>query len=110
MKGGINILQNLNNRCGVFQIFVFLKKVKNKTKQNGLMVSVYWSLEREKSRILKHHSRHANLNQFMPPIKPCSQLKFYHCCHILIGWMLFIVHFSDNLRSDTPNQAYFFSL
>lgn len=35
MKGGINILHNLNNRCVISQICVFL----NKVKKEGLMVS-----------------------------------------------------------------------
>jgi hypothetical protein len=39
MKGGINILHNLNNRCVVSQICVFLRKVR---KKKGLMV--YFSL------------------------------------------------------------------
>ncbi|CAL9230728.1 unnamed protein product [Arabidopsis halleri] len=37
MKGGINILHNLNNRCLVSQICVFL----NKVKKEGLMVYFY---------------------------------------------------------------------
>ncbi|CAH8257297.1 unnamed protein product [Arabidopsis lyrata] len=37
MKGGINILDNLNNRCLVSQICVFL----NKVKKEGLMVYFY---------------------------------------------------------------------